>query len=73
LRRSAMRAVNPAYIPRNHQIEAMITAAVEQDDFTRMDELLAVLSRPYEDQSEFILYAQPPQPHEQVKATFCGT
>ena len=73
LRRSAMRAVNPAYIPRNHQIEAMITAAVEQDDFTRMDELLAVLSRPYEDQSEFIRYAQPPQPHEQVKATFCGT
>ena len=73
LRRSAMRAVNPAYIPRNHQIEAMITAAVEQDDFTRMGELLAVLSRPYEDQSEFIRYAQPPQPHEQVKATFCGT
>ena len=72
-RRSAMHAVNPAYIPRNHQIEAMITAAVEQDDFTRMDELLAVLSRPYEDQPEFVRYAQPPQPHEQVKATFCGT
>src|SRR5207302_6602393 len=26
LRRTAMRAVNPAYIARNHQIEAMITA-----------------------------------------------
>jgi serine/tyrosine/threonine adenylyltransferase len=72
-RRSAMRAVNPAYIPRNHQIEAMITAAVEKDDFTRMEDLLAVLSRPYEDQPEFVRYAQPPQPHEQVKATFCGT
>ena len=72
-RRSAMRTVNPAYIPRNHQIEAMITAAVERDDFTRMDELLAVLSRPYEDQPEFVRYAQPPQPHEQVTATFCGT
>ncbi|MGD9618289.1 MAG: YdiU family protein [Alphaproteobacteria bacterium] len=72
-RRSAMRAVNPAYIPRNHQIEAMITAAVERGDFTRMDELLAVLSRPYEDQPEFVRYAQPPQPHEQVTATFCGT
>ncbi|HLO19133.1 MAG TPA: YdiU family protein [Sphingomicrobium sp.] len=73
IRRSAMRAVNPAYIPRNHQIEAMITAAVEQDDFSRMDELLAVVSRPYEDQPEFVRYAQPPQPHEQVTATFCGT
>jgi uncharacterized protein YdiU (UPF0061 family) len=71
-RRSAMHAVNPAYIPRNHQIEAMIAAA-EQDDFTRMDELLAVLSRPYEDQPEFVRYAQPPQPHEEVTATFCGT
>ena len=45
-RRAAMQAVNPAYIPRNHQIEAMITAAVEEDDFTPMDELLAVLSGP---------------------------
>ena len=68
-----MRAVNPAYIPRNHQIEAMITAAVEQNDFTRMDELLKVLSRPYEDQPEFARYARPPQPHEEVTATFCGT
>src|SRR3954447_10719072 len=72
-RRAAMNAVNPAYIPRNHQIEAMITAAVEEDDFTRMDELLAVLSRPYEDQPEFVRYARPPQPHEEVEATFCGT
>ena len=72
-RRSAMRAVNPAYIPRNHQIEAMITTAVEQDDLTRMDELLTVLSRPYADQPEFVRYAEPPQPHEQVTATFCGT
>ena len=72
-RRSAMNAVNPAYIPRNHQIEAMIAAAVEQDDFTRMDELLKVLSQPYDDQPEFARYAQPPQPHEEVTATFCGT
>ena len=72
-RRAAMHAVNPAYIPRNHQIEAMITAAVEQGDFTRMDEMLAVLSRPYEDQSQFERYAQRPQPYEQVTATFCGT
>jgi len=72
-RRSAMHEVNPAYIPRNHQIEAMIAAAVERDDFTRMDELLKVLSRPYEDQPEFARYARPPQPHEEVTATFCGT
>jgi uncharacterized protein YdiU (UPF0061 family) len=72
-RRSAMNAVNPAYIPRNHQIEAMITAAVEQGDFTRMHEMLTVLSRPYQNKSEFDRYAQAPQPYEEIKATFCGT
>ncbi|MDQ6626228.1 MAG: YdiU family protein, partial [Verrucomicrobiota bacterium] len=29
----AMRAVNPAYIPRNHRVEAIIRAAVDRDDF----------------------------------------
>ena len=32
-RRAMMRAVNPAFIPRNHRIEAVIDAAVERDDF----------------------------------------
>jgi uncharacterized protein YdiU (UPF0061 family) len=72
-RRAAMNAANPAYIPRNHQIEAMIKAAVDQDDFSRMEELLAVLSRPFDDQPEFAHYAQPPKAHERVTATFCGT
>ena len=72
-RREAMDAVNPAFIPRNHQVEAMIAAAVEQEDFAPFDRLSAVLSRPYEDQPEADRFAQPPQPHERVAATFCGT
>ncbi len=32
-RRTAMQAVNPAFIPRNHQVEAAIVAAVQQSDF----------------------------------------
>jgi uncharacterized protein YdiU (UPF0061 family) len=72
-RRGAMRAVNPAFIPRNHRIEAMIQAAVQRDDFAPFEELLRVLSRPYEDQPEFAQYATPPEPHERVRATFCGT
>jgi uncharacterized protein YdiU (UPF0061 family) len=73
VRREAMRAMNPAFIPRNHRIEAMIKAAVEQDDFAPMQTLIAVLSRPYHDQPEFAAYADPPQPEERVLATFCGT
>jgi len=72
-RRAAMRAVNPAFIPRNHRVEAVIEAAVERQDFAPFDELLAVLSKPYEDQPEFALYAEPPEPHERVVQTFCGT
>jgi uncharacterized protein YdiU (UPF0061 family) len=72
-RRDAMDSVNPAYIPRNHQVEAMIAAAVERNDFKPFDELLTLLSKPFEDQPGFERYAAPPQPHERVTATFCGT
>ena len=44
----AMRAVNPAFIPRNHLVEAALTAAVERSDFQPFEDLLAVLSRPFE-------------------------
>jgi uncharacterized protein YdiU (UPF0061 family) len=68
-----MRAVNPAFIPRNHRIEAMIEAAVEREDFAPFEELLLVLAKPFEDQASFRQYMDPPQPHERVCQTFCGT
>jgi uncharacterized protein YdiU (UPF0061 family) len=72
-RAAAMRAVNPAFIPRNHRVEAMIRAAVDREDFAPFEELLAVLSRPFEDQPEFLQYQDPPLDEERVLATFCGT
>ena len=72
-RRAAMHTVNPAFIPRNHQIEAMIVAAVQRDDFAPFERLQAVLSRPYDDQPEHADVAAPPEPHERVLQTFCGT
>jgi uncharacterized protein YdiU (UPF0061 family) len=72
-RRAAMRGVNPAFIPRNHRVEAIIKAAVEDQDLGPFDELLGVLSRPYADQPGFERYAEPPRPHEEVRQTFCGT
>ncbi|MGJ5041147.1 MULTISPECIES: protein adenylyltransferase SelO [unclassified Bradyrhizobium] len=72
-RSAAMRKVNPAFIPRNHRIEAVITAAVENDDYAPFEELHAVLARPYDDQPDRADYADPPQPEEQVLQTFCGT
>jgi uncharacterized protein YdiU (UPF0061 family) len=73
LRQSAMLSVNPLFIPRNHRVEAVIEAAVNNDDFAPFEELLRVLSKPYEDEPAFADYEQPPQPHQRVLQTFCGT
>jgi uncharacterized protein YdiU (UPF0061 family) len=72
-RSAAMRRVNPAFIPRNHRVEAMISAAIEQGDFAPFEQLLELLSRPYEQQPRFQAYEQPPRPEERVLQTFCGT
>jgi uncharacterized protein YdiU (UPF0061 family) len=69
----AMRAVNPAFIPRNHLVEAALTAAVERSDFQPFEDLLAVLSRPFDDQPGVAHYATPPRDEERVLQTFCGT
>jgi uncharacterized protein YdiU (UPF0061 family) len=71
-RQAAMRAVNPAFIPRNHRVEAVIAAAVD-GDYKPFDELLTVLSKPYEDQPEYAAYTEPPLPDQRVFRTFCGT
>jgi serine/tyrosine/threonine adenylyltransferase len=72
-RRDAIRAVNPAFIPRNHRIEAIIEAAVNRDDYAPFEQLLTVLEKPFDDQPTFAAYAEPPQPEQRVLQTFCGT
>jgi uncharacterized protein YdiU (UPF0061 family) len=72
-RGAAMRATNPAFIPRNHQVERAIAAAVQADDLRPFEALLDVLARPFDDQPGREDYALPPQPEERVLATFCGT
>ena len=68
-----MRSANPAYIPRNHRIEEAIEAAVSNNDFSVMQQLMKVLSQPYREQDDFTAYALPPIPSERVYQTFCGT
>ena len=72
-RRTAMQAVNPAYIPRNHRVEAAIEAAEERSDFAPFEELLEVLAKPFEERTQFAAYAEAPPPSDLPYRTFCGT
>lgn len=72
-RRAAMLAVNPAFIPRNHRVEVVIRAAVDDGDFAPFHELVTVLSNPFDAQPDFARYADPPADRERVLQTFCGT
>ncbi|MGG3197031.1 protein adenylyltransferase SelO [Priestia aryabhattai] len=66
-----MKNNNPAVIPRNHRVEAALDAA-QKGDYSVMEDLLKVLSSPYEspDQSE---YCTPSAPSNQPYQTYCGT
>ena len=71
-RRAAMDAVNPAFIPRNHLVEAAIVAGTE-GDFGPFETLVEVLARPYADQPDRVAHGLPARPEERVTRTFCGT
>jgi uncharacterized protein YdiU (UPF0061 family) len=71
-RAEMMRRANPAFIPRNHRVQAALDAA-ESGDYDPFRKLLAVLQHPYDDQPEAADYALPPHSSERVLQTFCGT
>ena len=52
---------------------AELTAAVERQDFQPFEEMLDVVSRPYEDRPDLEQYAVAARPEECVLETFCGT
>ncbi|MEI7024089.1 protein adenylyltransferase SelO [Paenibacillus sp. y28] len=68
-----MQRSNPAVIPRNHRVEEALKAAVEQEDYTVMERLVDILSRPYDHDAEQEAYCTPPEPSAQPYRTFCGT
>lgn len=70
---AAMRAVNPAIIPRNHRVEAALDAIVETGDGSAYMRLLEAVTRPFEERPEDADLAAPPRLEERVAATFCGT
>jgi len=71
--RGDMRSVSPAFIPRNHLVEEVIEAAIEEGDLEPFEQLIEVLASPYEDQPSRERQAAPPRADQIVRQTFCGT
>lgn len=69
---SLMAQTNPAFIPRNHQIERAIQEAVA-GDLSLFHRLCDVLARPFDDQPEHSELQMAPTAQELVRQTFCGT
>jgi uncharacterized protein YdiU (UPF0061 family) len=69
-----MRQANPAYIPRNHQVEAVLEAAEEREDLAPLDRLMAVLAEPFDERPQDAAFAEPAPPEMTAGyQTFCGT
>jgi uncharacterized protein YdiU (UPF0061 family) len=66
-----MQALNPAYIPRNHMVEAALKPGAT-GDMTAFNALLTVLMQPYQEQPGCERYQQP-DPSNVPHQTFCGT
>jgi serine/tyrosine/threonine adenylyltransferase len=66
-----MRSSNPAVIPRNHRVEEALEAA-KKGDYSVMEKLLEVLSKPYAHSPEQEEYTKLPESSCKYR-TFCGT
>ena len=53
--------------------EEQMIAAAQRGDFAPFERLVDVLSRPFDDQPGADDLKRPPEPHEVVRQTFCGT
>jgi uncharacterized protein YdiU (UPF0061 family) len=59
-RSQAMRAVNPKYILRNHLAETAIRRAADERDYSEINRLHTLLTRPFDEQPEYEAYAAEP-------------
>jgi uncharacterized protein YdiU (UPF0061 family) len=59
-RGAAMRRVNPKYILRNHLAEIAIRRAADHRDYSEIERLHRLLTRPFDEQPEFEAYAAEP-------------
>jgi serine/tyrosine/threonine adenylyltransferase len=71
-RTDQMRATNPIFIPRNHLVEEAIERTYAGDN-SAFDQLNVRLSNPFDYATEDSRFALPPELHQVIQQTFCGT
>ena len=70
---SLMDSVNPALIPRNHQIARAIELATNEGDLTLFHRLHNAFKTPFTVNDSNADLALPPTPEQCISNTFCGT
>ena len=70
---SVMRAVNPAVIPRNHNIESIIAEFEKAGSSLLLNDFLEVISEPYTYFKEHQSWYELPSDGDKNYQTFCGT
>ncbi|AQR96334.1 protein adenylyltransferase SelO [Clostridium saccharoperbutylacetonicum] len=68
-----MKNSNPAVIPRNYRVEEALEAAEKHEDYSVMEKLLSVISKPYDYSIDQIEYTTLPKKSACNYRTFCGT
>ena len=71
-RQNLMDGVNPKYILRNHLSQIAIDKA-QHDDFSEVDNLFKILSKPFDEQLAFDDYSKPPPLDMQRVAVSCSS
>lgn len=70
--KSRMQQYNPALIPRNHLVEEALLAAVQENNYDKIEQLMDALAEPFAHNAKQAAYARVPVPSEPFQ-TFCGT
>lgn len=71
-RKASMNQVNPKYILRNHLAQVAIEKA-QADDFSEVQTLLTILSKPFDEQAAFDRYSKAPPPDMQRIEVSCSS
>jgi uncharacterized protein YdiU (UPF0061 family) len=72
-RACVMDQVNPIYIPRNHKVEEALAAAVGQDNMSEFEDMLSIVSAPFDEVSGREVFAELGPKTAVPYQTFCGT